>query len=282
MNIQSIQSVQSNRSNRTNKTNHSNVTFEKLDLKGVEKLVIGNAKANDLVSGYVKTLHEATSACTQKVLVAIAPMALDLKGTIADVAKVTSHIKVGAQHGVAKAGAYTGEIPMESLKNAKAEFVLIGHSERRALFGSMFNRISEKVAAALSNDLTPVLCVGEKLKIRAISDDAAIQFVVKQTLSGLKKVKTNEMEEVVVAYEPVWSIGTGQVCSAQKADAVCGAIKRAITEKYGNVKVKVLYGGSVKPANAKELMDMKNIDGVLVGGACLKPDEFATIAKGAV
>lgn len=191
-----------------------------------------------------------------------------------------SPIKIGAQNMYfEESGAYTGEIAPAMLKSIGVEYVIIGHSERRAYFGETDETVNKKVKKAFEHDLTPIVCVGETLEQR--EQGITMDLIRLQTKIALKDVPAEQAERVVIAYEPIWAIGTGKTATSQQAEEVCAGIRQVIAELYGNQVADVLriqYGGSVKPANAKELFDMPNIDGGLVGGASLTVD-FAGIVN---
>lgn len=192
-----------------------------------------------------------------------------------------SNIKLGAQNmHWEDQGAYTGEISAEMLKEHGVEYVIIGHSERRQYFNETDETVNKKVMKALEMELIPILCVGETLEEREA--DRTYEIVKAQTLKALEKVSNEEMKNIVVAYEPVWAIGTGKTASPEDANAVIAYIREVIKEKYGvdiSEVVPIQYGGSVKAANATEIMNQEDIDGALVGGASLKAEEFLGIVN---
>lgn len=191
-----------------------------------------------------------------------------------------TNIKIGAQNMYFEEnGAYTGEIAPDMIKEVGCEYVILGHSERRAYFGETDEIINKKVLKAFEHDLMPIICVGETLEQReqGITED----LVRLQTKIALKDVPASDAEKAVIAYEPVWAIGTGRTATNEQAQEVCGAIRKVLIEIYGAEtaeKIRIQYGGSVNAGNATELFGMPDIDGGLVGGASLKAD-FATIVK---
>ena len=192
-----------------------------------------------------------------------------------------TNIKIGAQnmHWEEK-GAYTGEISAEMLKSINVEYVIIGHSERRQYFSETDETVNKKIKKALQVGLKPILCVGETLEQR----EAGIveQIITTQTEKALEGLTKEQVEKVVIAYEPIWAIGTGKTATKEDANDAIKMIRGKIAEIYGqNVAEGVIiqYGGSVKAANAKELFEMSDIDGGLVGGASLKLDEFEKIVN---
>ncbi len=189
-----------------------------------------------------------------------------------------SNIGIGAQNmHYETSGAYTGEVAGEMLTAIGVKYVIIGHSERREYFNETDEAVNKKTIKALSLGLTPIVCCGETLEEREAGQAEA--KVVGQIKEGLKDI--DDVTKVVVAYEPIWAIGTGKTASKEEADEACGWVRKTIEEMYGKEAAeatRVQYGGSVKPANAAELMAMPNIDGALVGGASLTAD-FAKIVK---
>ncbi|NUN10451.1 MAG: triose-phosphate isomerase [Ignavibacteriaceae bacterium] len=190
-----------------------------------------------------------------------------------------SPIGLGAQNMYFEdSGAYTGEISAAMLKSVGCRYVILGHSERRTIFKESDETINKKVKKAHSSGLLPIFCIGETLEER----EKGITFdVIRTQLSGgLKDVSPAELEKTIIAYEPVWAIGTGKVATPEQAQEVHAFIRGWIKENYPSVNAKeivIQYGGSVKPDNAKELLSQPDIDGALVGGACLKADSFAGI-----
>ncbi len=186
--------------------------------------------------------------------------------------------KVGAQNmHWEDEGAYTGETSPAMLKDVGCSHVLLGHSERRALFGETDQHVNKKLHAALNNNITPVLCVGETLEQREQGETE--QVCKTQVMAGLAQV-SEQLPRVVIAYEPVWAIGTGRTATPEDAQAVIGFIRGLLRENWDTAdSVAILYGGSVKPDNIDGLMAQQDIDGVLVGGASLDPQGFARIVK---
>ena len=174
-------------------------------------------------------------------------------------------------------GAYTGEVSTSMLKDIGVEDVIIGHSERREKFSESDEIINAKVKKALEDGLSVILCLGESLEIK--EEGKEIDFVRDELLNSLDGV--DDLENLTIAYEPIWAIGTGKTCSSEDAEIMCREIRNAIDEKHGEIsqKTRILYGGSVKPSNAGEILSKENIDGVLVGGASLKASDFIEIIK---
>ena len=188
-------------------------------------------------------------------------------------------LKHGAQDlSPAENGAYTGDVSGAMLAKLGCSYVVVGHSERREHHNEDDELINRKVKAALKHGLTPILCVGERLEVREQGNH--VDHCTGQLLADLKGLKTDQVDKVVVAYEPVWAIGTGRVATPADAQEVCGAIRATLAEKYGSDvanTVRILYGGSVKSGNIADLVGQDDIDGALVGGASLDPDEFAKL-----
>lgn len=194
-----------------------------------------------------------------------------------------SNLVIGAQNcHWAESGAYTGEISADMLKGFGIKYAIIGHSERRQYFGETDKTVNMRALACLNNDITPIVCVGENLEER--EKDITKDVIKTQITLGLENFTAQQAENTIIAYEPVWAIGTGKTASAQQAEEVCGYIRELLGEIFGNdtaQKVVIQYGGSMNAANAKELLSMPNIDGGLIGGASLKPQDFKTIVESA-
>lgn len=192
-----------------------------------------------------------------------------------------SNIKLGAQNmHWEDSGAYTGEIAPGMLKELGVEYVIIGHSERRQYFAETDETVNKKVLSAFSHGLVPIVCVGETLEQR--EQGMTRELVERQTRAALSGLAKEDVEKIVIAYEPVWAIGTGKTASSQDANEVIGYIRATIANIYGNdvaQKVRIQYGGSMKPSNAAELMAMPEIDGGLIGGASLKAEDFEKIVN---
>ena len=174
-------------------------------------------------------------------------------------------------------GAFTGEVSPGMLKDAGCTHVLIGHSERRQYFGETDGLLNKKLFAALDNGITPIFCIGETLDER--ESGRAFEVIAKQLDGGLDGFTPEQAGKIVVAYEPVWAIGTGKTSSPEQAQEVHAFIRGRLKEKFGDVSasIRILYGGSVKPDNVKDLMSREDIDGALVGGAALKADSFQAL-----
>lgn len=241
-------------------------------------IIAGNWKMN-------KTPEEAAAfiaALTSKVAQAACDVVLCVPFVdivAAATAAEGSNIHIGAQNlHWAESGAYTGEISARMLKAAGARYVVIGHSERRQYFAETDETVNRKVKAAVEAGLIPILCVGELLAQREAGyTDALVSY---QTLIALTGLTAAQVEGVVVAYEPVWAIGTGLTATDEQANETIGVIRRAIADRYGEhvaSKVRIQYGGSMNPKNAHGLMQQPEIDGGLIGGASLQADDFALV-----
>ena len=192
-----------------------------------------------------------------------------------------TNIKIGAQNmHWEESGAYTGEVSGKMLKSIGVEFVIIGHSERRQYFNETDETVNKKIKSAFANELKPIVCVGETLEQRETGK--AEEIITNQTKIALDGLTEEQVENTIIAYEPIWAIGTGKTATAEDANNSIKAIRNEIAKNYGqNIADKVIiqYGGSVKASNAKELFSTSDIDGGLVGGASLKVEEFANIVN---
>ena len=231
--------------------------------------------AKDIACGSLETAG-------QNVDVAVIPPFVYLQS----VAKALSSasIAIGAQDVyIERQGAFTGEISASMLKDIGCVYVLCGHSERRHIIGESDELINKKVKAAISGGLLPILCVGEKLEERQASQ--TVEVVTRQVKSGLAGLSAAKVSAVTIAYEPVWAIGTGLTATPQQAQEVQTLIRKLLGEMYDGQlaeEIRILYGGSVKPGNVKELMAQQDIDGSLVGGASLRADNFLAIIRASV
>ncbi len=190
-------------------------------------------------------------------------------------------VKLGAQNmHWEEEGAFTGEISANMLKDLGVDYVIIGHSERRRYFNETDEIVNKKVIKAIEKGLKPIICVGETLDER--EKNKTFDIVKRQTLIALENIGRDEMIDVVIAYEPIWAIGTGKTASSQDANEVIAYIRSLLQDKYGSEiseEIRIQYGGSVKPSNATEIMNEADIDGALVGGASLKAKEFLEIVN---
>ena len=192
-----------------------------------------------------------------------------------------TNIKIGAQNmHFEESGAYTGEISGKMLKSIGVEYVIIGHSERRQYFNETDETVNKKIKAAFANGLKPIVCVGETLEQREAGQ--TVEIITSQIEKALDGLTEEQVENIIIAYEPIWAIGTGKTATAEQANETIKSIRDKICQMYGQMVsngVIIQYGGSVKSTNAKEIFEMSDIDGGLVGGASLKPEEFSKIVN---
>ena len=192
-----------------------------------------------------------------------------------------TNIKIGAQNmHFEEKGAYTGEVSGQMLKAINVDYVIIGHSERRQYFGETDETVNKKVKSAFANGLKPIVCVGESLEQRENGEEKEI--VTSQTRLALNGLNNEQVQNVIIAYEPIWAIGTGKTATSEDANNMCKIIRAEIEKIYGqNIAQRdiIQYGGSVKPQNAKELFETSDIDGALIGGASLKVEDFEQIVN---
>ena len=248
-----------------------------------KKVIAGNWKMNMTPSQAVTLASEikdknlAKNNCD----IVICVPAIDIPA-VHEVVKNTN-IKLGAQNvHFAPSGAFTGELSVDMLKESGVEYVIIGHSERRQYFGETDESVNKRVTAALEGGLKVILCVGELLEEREAGN--TLRVVDNQTRKALAGVPASALANLIIAYEPVWAIGTGKVATTEQADEVCGIIRGIIADLYSKDeadKFIIQYGGSMNAKNAAELLAMPNIDGGLIGGASLKSADFTVIIDSA-
>ena len=192
-----------------------------------------------------------------------------------------TNIKIGAQNmHFEEKGAYTGEVSGKMLKSINVEYVIIGHSERRQYFNETDETVNKKVKKALAYDITPIMCVGESLEEREA--EKTKEIVKDQTMKGLEGLTNEQVSSLVIAYEPIWAIGTGKTASSQDANEVIAYIREVVKDMYSeevSEEVRIQYGGSVKPSNVEEIMNESDIDGALVGGASLEASDFTALVN---
>lgn len=235
-----------------------------------------------------KTGTEAVTTATRLVELAsevvntdimIAPTFLSLP--LVSQAVAGSNVKVGAQNlFYENEGAYTGEVSAAMVKAAGADYAIIGHSERRQYFGETDETVCKKIAATLKASLIPVLCIGETGAQR--DGEKTFSVLDKQVSNGLKSFDSDALQPLVIAYEPVWAIGTGKTATPEQVAQVHKYIRKLVNDKFGNtlaMSIRILYGGSVKPGNVSEIMKINDVDGALVGGASLDADTFIKIIR---
>ena len=245
-----------------------------------KKIVAGNWKMNTTVAEGVE-LAKAVAAKAPEVpspvKLIIAPPFTHLV-PVADAIK-GSGIGLSAQNCADKEkGAYTGEVAADMLVSAGCSYTILGHSERRQYYGETDAKLVEKVKLAIAHGLSPIFCVGENLEEREAGRH--FEVVTEQVKNVLYTLSAEDMAKVVIAYEPVWAIGTGKTATAEQAQEIHACIRKVVAEKFGALaeEITILYGGSCKPSNAKELFACPDIDGGLIGGAALKADDFIAIA----
>ena len=243
-------------------------------------IIAGNWKMNNTIAEGVQLVKDlAPLVKDAKVDVVVCPTSTALY-CVTDAVKDTN-IKVGAQNVHWEAnGAFTGEISTGMLKEIGVSYCVLGHSERRDYFGETNEGVNKRAHAAFAAGITPIICCGEPLEIR--ERGSYLHYVAFQVLEALAGFKAEEVAKLVIAYEPIWAIGTGKTATFEQAEEVCGHIRKAIAEAYGEAAaegVRIQYGGSVKPATIKDLMKQPNVDGALVGGASLKAKDFSEIVN---
>jgi len=247
------------------------------------KVIAGNWKMNMDLHQSQKLVSEIINGLGKdsKVEVIVCPSSTSLS-EVSSLLKSTP-IKLGAQNMYfEESGAYTGEISAEMLKSVGCEYVILGHSERRVIFNETDELINKKINATLAKGLKPIFCIGELLEQRERGE--TMQVVSRQIEKGLYGINSEEIKNIIIAYEPVWAIGTGKTATPQQAQEVHLFIRELVAKKFSSPVAENLiiqYGGSVKPDNSGELLSQKDIDGALVGGACLKADSFLSIIASA-
>ncbi len=246
-------------------------------------IVAGNWKMNctfdeadELINGIMEKL-ENTELPRETQLIVCPPFPyLEMTSDYAN----DSYFMVGAQNvSDQEKGAYTGEVSAEMLESMEIDYCIVGHSERRGYYGETDKIVAAKVDQLLKHGLKPIVCVGEVLEEREAGKQ--LDVVKRQVEEGLFHLTAEQMKEVVIAYEPVWAIGTGKTATPEQAQEIHAHIRSLLTTKYGKElsdEISILYGGSCKPSNAKELFACPDIDGGLIGGASLKADDFVAIA----
>ena len=248
-------------------------------------LMAGNWKMNlnhlEAIAVAQKLVYSLDDKDYDAVDVAIIPPFTDIRSIQTLIDGDRLRLTYGAQDLSPEAsGAFTGDIAGSMLHKLGCTFVLIGHSERRAIHGESDALINRKIKAALANEIVPIFCVGEELAIR--ESGAHVSHVIRQVRAGLEGFTKPELKKIVIAYEPVWAIGTGKVATPEDAQEVCAAIREEV-ENIGTAEIasnmRILYGGSVKSSNIAEIMKKSDVDGALIGGASLDPEELAKIVK---
>lgn len=241
-------------------------------------IIAGNWKMNKTIKEgleFIDVVKGKTEGDVEVLICAPFTLLKDLKE-----ATKGTNIKIGAQNmHFENSGAFTGEVAPGNLVELGMDYVIIGHSERREYFNETDETCNKKVLKAIEVGINPILCCGETLEEREAGK--TIEKVKGQIVNGLKDVKPKDLEKIVIAYEPIWAIGTGKTATAEQANEVIAEIRNVVREMFGELadKVRIQYGGSVKPANVAEIMGQSDIDGALVGGASLKPADFLGLLK---
>lgn len=248
-------------------------------------LIAGNWKMNlnhlEAIAVTQKLAYSLEDRDYDAVEIVVIPPFTDIRSVQTLVDGDRLRLLYGAQDlSTAESGAYTGEISGSMLNKLGCTYVLVGHSERRSNHNEDDAKVNKKIKAALANELKPIFCIGEELAIREAGNH--ISFVLEQLRNGLKGFHKPDLKKIVIAYEPVWAIGTGKTATPEDAQEVCSAIRDEL-RKIGSDEIadncRILYGGSVKSINTLDIMKEADVDGALVGGASLDPEEFARISK---
>ncbi|CAH0158791.1 MULTISPECIES: triose-phosphate isomerase [Bacillaceae] len=244
-------------------------------------IIAGNWKMNKTLSEATAFLEEVSNLIPKQDVIdtVVCAPALFLDQLV-QAAKGTD-VKIGAQNmHFEESGAFTGEISPIALADLGVSYVILGHSERREMFNETDEAVNKKAHSAFAHGLTPIVCCGETLEQREAGETN--DFVGSQIEKGLAGLSDDQLKQAVIAYEPIWAIGTGKSSSAQDANEVCSHIRSVVADKFSNeaaAAIRIQYGGSVKPENIKEYMAQPDIDGALVGGASLKPDSFLQLLE---
>ena len=252
-----------------------------------KRMIAGNWKMNKtwgegvvLAQGLADELKDGTG----DVDVVVCPPAVDLKGVSEVIEQTSAPFALGGQNVYwEESGAFTGETAPSMLEAVGATHCIIGHSERRDYFGETDEDVNKKAKALMAHGIVPISCCGESLEIREAGTH--VEFVVDQIKKDTEGLTIIDPSKYVIAYEPIWAIGTGKTATADDAQEVCGAIRATLTEIFGEEiaqGIRVLYGGSAKPENIAGFLEKEDVDGALVGGASLKADSFAAMVKSAM
>lgn len=243
-------------------------------------IIAGNWKMNNTIADTKALLTELKPLVADAVCEVVVCVPYTNIATAVELTK-GSNIKVGAENvHWAEKGAFTGEISADMLLELGVEYVIIGHSERRQYFGETDETVNKRATTALNKGLKPIICVGETLSEREANEYEAV--LVRQTTEALKGMSETQLDNVVIAYEPVWAIGTGKTASNEEANDTIAIVRNTVKSLYGQNaadKMRIQYGGSMNPKNAASLMAMPEIDGGLIGGASLKAVDFSQVVK---
>ncbi len=254
-------------------------------MTGRRPLISGNWKMHlnhfEAIQTVQKLHYSLPKEVFDSVDVSVHPPFTDIRSVQTVIEADDLDLLLGAQHcHFEDTGAFTGEVSPAFLAKLDVRLVICGHSERRDVFGETDEMVNKKVHAIFKHGMTPIMCVGESLAERESGETEA--KVLGQVQAGLAKVSAEQAASMVIAYEPIWAIGTGKTATADDAQSMCAAIRRAVAAQYDAAtaaSIRIQYGGSVKAGNAEELMGQADVDGALVGGASLDPDEFARIVQ---
>lgn len=249
-------------------------------------LMAGNWKMNKTMSEAIVLTQQLCNQYNRKwdnVDIVVCPPAIDIKSVYTVIDFDKTKIAVGAQNvHWEESGAFTGEISIPMIKEAGCEFCIVGHSERREMFNETDTSVNLKVKALIEADIAPIVCVGESLSMRDSGD--YVGFIVAQVRAALAGLDEADMKKVVIAYEPIWAIGTGRTATSEQAEEVCAAIRATIADMFGKGVAdayRVLYGGSMNVGNVESLLAQPDIDGGLIGGAALQSDSFRQLIEAA-
>jgi triosephosphate isomerase len=251
------------------------------------RVMAGNWKMNktyseavELATGLAAELKDGTGS----VDVIVAPPAVDLKGVAEVIEQEKAPFALSAQNVYfEESGAYTGETAPSMLESVGATYCIIGHSERRGYFGETDEDINKKAKKLMEHGIIPISCCGEPLEVREAGTH--VEFVTDQIKKDTEGLQITDPSKYIIAYEPIWAIGTGKTATADDAQEVCGAIRKTLAEIFGQETadgIRILYGGSAKPTNVAGFLEKDDVDGALVGGASLKADSFAAMVKAAM
>ena len=249
-------------------------------------LMAGNWKMNKTMSEAIVLTQQLCNQYNRKwdnVDIVVCPPSIDIKSVYTVIDFDKTKIAVGAQNvHWEESGAFTGEISTPMIKEAGCEFCIVGHSERREMFNETDTSVNLKVKALIEADIAPIVCVGESLSMRDSGD--YVGFIVAQVRAALAGLDEADMKKVVIAYEPIWAIGTGRTATPEQAEEVCAAIRATIADMFDKGVAdacRVLYGGSMNVGNVESLLAQPNIDGGLIGGAALQSDSFRQLIEAA-
>lgn len=249
-------------------------------------LMAGNWKMNKTISEAIVLTQQLCNQYNRKwdnVDIVVCPPAIDIKSVYTVIDFDKTNIAIGAQNvHWEESGAFTGEISIPMIKEAGCEYCIVGHSERREMFNETDTTVNQKVKALIEAGIAPIVCVGESLSMRDSGDYGA--FIVAQVRAALAGLDESDMKSVVVAYEPIWAIGTGRTATPEQAEEVCGAIRATLKDMFGEgvaESCRVLYGGSMNVGNVESLLAQPDIDGGLIGGASLQADSFRLLIESA-